>query len=257
MKKLVLSLFAMSVLMACNDSKKSSDASQADQTQETLSDNNSREATDQDADWIYLFDGESADGWRAYNGEDGQGLPEGWVIEDSTLKTLGKGGDIGGDIVYDKEEFGEFELYLEWKLSPEGNSGVFYHVLEDEKYAAPYFVAPEYQIIDQLGFPHELAPWQSIGGDYGMYDPEYNDEDLKEIGEWNSSRIRFTKEKVTYWLNEEITVEFEPWTEDWQKRKAEGKWKDFPDYGETRSGLIGLQDHGSFTWFRNIKIKKL
>jgi len=90
-----------------------------------------------------------------------------------------------------------------------------------------------------------------------MYDPTYKEEDLKQVGEWNTSRIKFTDEKVTYWLNGKKTVEFVPWTDDWEKRKAEGKWKDFPDYGTARKGLIGLQDHGSFTWFRNIKIRKL
>lgn len=255
MKKVVLSLFAVAMMVSCKNGNNNENAPQQDQVEQSLS--RSGDVSEDESQWIYLFDGSNADGWRAYNGEPGEGLPEGWVIEDETLKTLGKGGDIGGDIVYEKEEFEEFELYLEWKLSPEGNSGVFYHVVEDEKYSAPYFVAPEYQIIDQVGFPTKLEPWQSIGGDYGMYDPQYNEADLKEIGEWNSTRIRFTKDKVTYWLNDEVTVEFEPWTEDWERRKSEGKWKDFPDYGTAKSGLIGLQDHGTFTWFRNIKIKKL
>lgn len=251
MKKIILSVFTVTAMMACKNSSENSESESEVKAEEK------NEISSQDEDWQYLFDGKNADGWRAYNGEDGEGLPDGWIIEDETLKSLGKGGDIGGDIVYEEKEFDEFELYLEWKISPEGNSGVFYHVIEDEKYDAPYFAAPEYQIIDQLGFPQELESWQSIGGDYGMYDPEYNEEDLKEIGEWNSSRIRFTNEKVTYWLNGEKTLEFEPWSEDWQKRKEEGKWKDFPDYGKAKSGLIGLQDHGSFTWFRNIKIKEL
>ncbi|MGW1454361.1 3-keto-disaccharide hydrolase [Salegentibacter agarivorans] len=251
MKKIILSIFTVTAMMACKNSSENSESESEVKAEEK------NEISSQVEDWQYLFDGKNADGWRAYNGEEGEGLPDGWIIENETLKSLGKGGDIGGDIVYEKKEFDEFELYLEWKISPEGNSGVFYHVIEDEKYDAPYFAAPEYQIIDQLGFPHELESWQSIGGDYGMYDPEYNEEDLKEIGEWNSSRIRFTNEKVTYWLNGEKTLEFEPWSEDWQKRKEEGKWKDFPDYGKAKSGLIGLQDHGSFTWFRNIKIKEL
>ena len=223
MKKIILSIFTVTAMMACKNSSENSESESEVKAEEK------NEISSQVEDWQYLFDGKNADGWRAYNGEEGEGLPDGWIIENETLKSLGKGGDIGGDIVYGEKEFDEFELYLEWKISPEGNSGVFYHVIEDEKYDAPYFAAPEYQIIDQLGFPQELESWQSIGGDYGMYDPKYNEEDLKEIGEWNSSRIRFTNEKVTYWLNGEKTLEFEPWSEDWQKRKEEGKWKDFPD----------------------------
>ncbi len=243
-------LFTVTVFTGC---KNANENNQGETLAEEKSQNEGEEQQDQ-GEWQYLFDGTNAEGWRGYN-RDG-GLPEGWVIEDETLKSLGEGGDIGGDIVYGDEEFEEFELYLEWKISEGGNSGVFYHVLEGEEYDAPYFNAPEYQIIDQKNFPN-LEPWQSIGADYGMYDPEYDDEDLKEVGEWNTSRIKFTEDKVTYWLNGKKTAEFDPWSEDWERRKAEGKWKDFPDYGKARKGLIGLQDHGSFTWFRNIKIREL
>src|SRR5690606_14793764 len=245
MKKIFIIFLSAASITACknsNDSKQVEAEIRGEESTETSSDD--------EGDWQYLFDGKTAEGWRAYNGDNG--LPEGWVVEGETLKSLGQGGDIGGDIVYGNEEFGEFELSLEWKISEGGNSGIFYHVVEDDKYDAPYYVAPEYQIIDQKGFPSKLEPWQSIGGDYGMYDPEYSDEDLKEVGEWNTSRIRFTEEKVTYWLNGKKTLEFVPWSEDWEKRKSEGKWKDFPDYGTARKGLIGLQDHGSYTWFRNI-----
>ncbi len=251
MKKIFLLFISAALITACKNSKENPRTESKTLTG-VNSENNSEVNQD---DWQHLFDGKDADGWRGYNS--GGGLPEGWVIEGETLKSLGEGGDIGGDIVYGEEEFGEFELSLEWKISEGGNSGIFYHVVEDEKYDAPYYVAPEYQIIDQKGFPSKLEPWQSIGGDYGMYDPQYDDEDLKEVGEWNTSRIVFTEEKVTYWLNGKKTLEFVPWSEDWEKRKAEGKWKDFPDYGTARKGFIGLQDHGNYTWFRNIKIRKL
>jgi hypothetical protein len=250
MKKINIVIFAIAALTACkNSSENNSSEVSAEENSEIAQGQN------QEEEWITLFDGSNAEGWRGYNAAGG--LPEGWIIEDETLKSLGQGGDIGGDIVYGEEEFGEFELSLEWKISSGGNSGVFYHVIEDEKYDAPYYAAPEYQIIDQKNFPQKLEPWQSIGSDYGMYDPQYDEKDLKEVGEWNTSRIRFTEDKVTYWLNGKKTVEFDPWSPDWEKRKNEGKWKDFPDYGKAKSGLIGLQDHGSNTWFRNIKIKKL
>lgn len=251
MKRILISLLTLVALGACKNNNEN------ETPEENTSVTAKKETNNEEGEWQYLFDGKDAEGWRAYNAESGSELPDGWVVENGTLKSLGKGGDIGGDIVYGKEKFDEFELYLEWKLSAQGNSGVFYHVVEDAKYDAPYFVAPEYQIIDQKNFPDKLEPWQSIGADYGMYSPDYKEEDLKEIGEWNSSRIRFTKDKVTYWLNGKKTVEFNPGSEDWKKRKEEGKWKDFPDYGSSKTGLIGLQDHGSNIWFRNIKIKSL
>lgn len=212
------------------------------------------ESVEEVAEWIYLFDGKDASGWRGYNGD---GLPEGWIIEDGTLKSQGVGGDIGGDIVYGKQTFDNFELSLEWKISEGGNSGVFYHVQEGEQYAAPYENAPEYQLIDDLKFPQPLEDWQQLGADYAMYPADVNEKVVKNAGEWNTSRIIFTPELVEYWLNEKKVVSFVPWSDDWYKRRATDKWKDFPDYGKFKDGFIGLQDHGSFIWFKDIKIKEL
>ncbi|GHA38566.1 glycosyl hydrolase [Salinimicrobium marinum] len=248
MKKILFSLFIATAFVGCKNSE-----AEKSEVQEKESENVTATSESENEEWQSLFDGNGTEGWRMYNGEE---LSDTWIVEDGTLKSLGTGGDIGGDIVYGDEEFGEFELQLEWKIAEGGNSGIFYHVVEDEQYDAPYYTAPEYQIIDQEGFPQKLEPWQSIGADYGMYDPDY-DGALKDVGEWNTSRIVFTNDKVTYWLNGKKTVEFDPWSEDWKKRKNEGKWSEFEDYGEAREGLIGLQDHGSYTWFRNIKIRRL
>jgi len=203
--------------------------------------------------WQLLFDGTSTDGWRGFNQKD---MPDGWIAEDGCLKSLGKGGDIGGDIVYAEEEFANFELKLEWKLSPGGNSGIFYHVREGTQYLAPYENAPEYQVIDDIGFPEKLEPWQQVGADYAMYWPD-STKPVLPAGEWNESRIRFTPESVEYWLNGELTVEFVPWSSDWNQRRISGKWKDYPDYGVAKTGYIGLQDHGSVILYKNIKIKRL
>ena len=204
-------------------------------------------------EWIYLFDGKSTDGWRGFNSEV---LPDGWILEEGTLKSLGQGGDIGGDIVYAAREFENFELYMEWKVSTAGNSGIFYHVQEGEKYTAPYQNAPEYQLLDDLGYPDPLEDWQKLASDYAMYSAPA-DKPIKPAGEWNTSRIIFTGEKVSYFLNGIKVVEFVPWSEDWHERRNKGKWADVEDYGQAKSGLIGLQDHGSFIWFKNIKIKVL
>jgi hypothetical protein len=62
---------------------------------------------------------------------------------------------------------------------------------------------------------------------------------------------------VQHWLNGEKVVEYDLWTDDWKKRKAEGKWKDAPGYGMSKVGHVALQDHGSEAWFKNIEIKRL
>ncbi len=229
------------LLTSCSPGTKSEEGTEADPMAET-------------SDWIVLFDGSSTEGWRGFNMDS---LPPNWIIEDGTLKSLGTGGDIGGDIVYGAKEFTNFHLELEWKISEGGNSGIFYHVLEGDQYKAPYENAPEYQLIDNLGFPGRLEDWQMVGADYAMYPADSTKDVVKPANEWNSTRIIFTEEKVEYWLNGEKMVEFVPWSEEWMERRNSGKWDDYPDYGKARTGLIGVQDHGSFIWFRNIRIKEL
>jgi hypothetical protein len=206
------------------------------------------------AGWVLLFDGISGKGWRAFNKSD---FPAGWVVENGTLKALGTAhGDTGGDIVYAAAMFENFELSIDWKISPGGNSGIFYHTVEGPQYKAPYATAPEYQLIDDNGYPDKLEDWQKTACDYAMYTAP-PDKALKPAGEWNHARIIFTKEKVEYWLNGKMTVSFVPWSDDWTQRRNSGKWEAFPAYGKARTGYIALQDHGSPTWFKNIKIRKL
>ena len=214
-----------------------------------------------DSDWIYLFDGETTDGWRAYNGET---IPDKWAAVDGNLTfdtelKLEEEWSGGGDIIYHKEQFEYFELHLEWKLPKGGNSGVFYHV--QEGYNAPYEISPEYQILDDDGWEEinnaKLESWQKSGADYAMHEPNIDNKSLNPAGEWNSSRIIYTKEKAEHWLNGKLLLSFVPYSEDWYSKRNSGKWDDFPDYGKFKNGYIALQDHDTPIWFRNIKIKKL
>lgn len=86
---------------------------------------------------------------------------------------------------------------------------------------------------------------------------DINKKKLNPAGQWNSSKIIFTKNRVEHWLNGEIVLSFVPWSEDWYVKRNSGKWNNAPDYGKYKKGFIGFQDHGSSLWFRNIKIKKL
>jgi hypothetical protein len=206
--------------------------------------------------WVLLFDGKTTDGWHSWN----DNIVKGWLVEDGCLLGEGLGGDIGGDIVSEKE-YENFHLKWDWKLGPHGNSGISYHVVEDPKYNAGYETGPEYQMIedddfrDEEGNPYPLEEWQKTAADYAMY--VASDQKQVNLREWNSSEIVFTPEKVEYWLNGIVVVEFVPWSEDWYERRNSGKWDQYPDYGLAKTGKILLQDHGSKVWFRNIKIKEL
>jgi hypothetical protein len=203
--------------------------------------------------WVSLFDGKSLAGWHGFNKK---GPVKNWTIIDGALVCLGAAhGDTGGDIVTDKT-YTNFELSWDWKIDKGSNSGVLYHVIEDPKYDATYVTGPEYQIIDDNGWPEKLEDWQKTGCDYAMYLPN-NKKKLMPVGQWNNSKIVFNNGHVEHWLNGAKILEFTAWSLDWEKKKAEGKWKDHPDYGNAKTGLIALQDHGHKAYFKNIKIREL
>jgi 3-keto-disaccharide hydrolase len=214
---------------------------------------NNTTAKEPEAEWVSIFDGKTFAGWHGFNKT---GEIKNWMIEDSALVCLGAAADAhGGDIVSDNA-YENFELKWEWKISKGGNSGLMYHVIENEKYKAPYETGPEYQMIDDIDFPQKLEDWQKTGADYAM-NLANSKKKLKPVGEWNTSSIVFNKGHVEHWLNGEKVVEFQAWDDKWKKDKAEGKWKDYPDYGSAKKGLIALQDHGNKAYFKNIMIKVL
>ena len=202
--------------------------------------------------WELLFDGKSLDQWRLYNSE-GTGT---WGVEDGCLTADGTGSDSTGYII-SKKEYASFDLKFDWKIAPEGNSGVMYHVVESDRFNTPYLTGPEYQLIDDSGWPGELEEWQKTGADYAMYLPDTAKKILNKPGEWNSSRILFDNGHAEYWLNGEKIIEFEAWTPEWFALKNSGKWAGAPEYGLAATGHLSLQDHGSRVWFRNMKIKEL
>ena len=208
------------------------------------------------AGWQVLFDGTGMTGWHGYNKQ----ATGSWAIEDCSLKTLGTAGNYGSDkradLVTDRE-FTNFELTLDWKATKGGNSGVIYGVVEDLKYDAAWKTGPEYQLIDDVGFPEKLEPWQKAGANYAMHLPDDTKKMLKPVGEWNTTRIVVNGAHVEHWLNGRKILEFERWTPEWNALRDSGKWKEAPDYGKAKTGHIALQDHGSVFWFRNVKIRPI
>ncbi len=214
---------------------------------------NSLTNQEKDDGWQLLFDGTSLNGWHDFNNDS---LTGPWMVENGAIKAEGHGSDKNGYIVT-IEQFDNFILSWDWKISKSGNSGILYHVVENKKYEVPYATGPEYQLIDDVNFPPPLEEWQKCGVDYAMYLPDKSKLHINPAGEWNNSKIIFDNGHVEYWMNGEKTIEFEAWSPDWYNRKTTGKWKNYPDYGLSPAGVICLQDHGYPAWFQNIKIKKL
>lgn len=205
-----------------------------------------------DEGWELLFDGTfpSIDSnWKAFNA----GAVSGWKVENGILENSGLGSDHGGDIIT-KKEYTDFEFYIEWKVSPESNSGIFYHVQEGLTDAI-YESGPEYQLIDDKGWPDKLEAYQYSGSNYGMNAPQ--NAEVAPIDDWNTTRILVNGPHVEHWLNGAKVVEYELWTPEWEEHKAHSKWADAPNYGMAKTGHIGLQDHGGLMMFRNIKIREI
>jgi hypothetical protein len=201
--------------------------------------------------WELLFNGINLEGWKTFNG----GEVSGWKVIEGVLNNSGKGSDHGGDIIT-TEQYQDFELILEWNISPLSNSGIFIHVQENIVDAI-YKTGPEYQLCDDEGVDKvlERSKNQQTASSYAMF--EAQNIELMPLGEWNESRIVVNGKNIEHWLNGKKVVEFELWSEEWKKRKEGSKWKDEKYYGMAKKGHIGLQDHGGLTRFRNVKIKTL
>ena len=242
MNKLSIKFLAVSltVLFACQMSFGQQNES---------SHNNTLTDQEKSDNWILLFDGKTTNGWRNFK----QNSISGWEVQQGNLVGLGKGGDLGGDIIT-KQQFEDFELYFEWAIDKAGNSGVLYRVLESN-YPTVYATGPEFQVLDDIGFPDKLEEVQKAAANYAMHIAE--DKTLKPVGEFNTSRIIVKDGEVQHWLNDKKVVNYKLWTDDWKKRVQESKWKDYPAYGTALKGHISLQDHGSIVKYRNIKIRDL
>ena len=202
--------------------------------------------------WSLLFDGKTMTGWRPFKNQE----TDSWEVVDGTLHCKPfKDGSTNkrGDILTEKQ-YENFEFQFDWKISPQGNSGVMYRVTEE--FDQPFASGPEYQVIDDKGYPGDLQKWQLTGAVYDMYFPDAGIK-VNPVGDWNTARIIVHGKHVEHWLNGGKVAEYELQSDDWNQRREKSKWKDFPGYGVAAKGHIDLQDHGNEVWFKNIKIKPL
>jgi Domain of Unknown Function (DUF1080) len=201
--------------------------------------------------WKILFDGRTLDGWRTFKNASNVS----WNAVDGMLHSIpfdSRSRPERADL-FSIDEFESFELSLDWKISPQSNTGIMFHVTEE--FNEPYFSGPEYQIVDDIGYPGDLKAFNKTGGCYGMYVPI--NKKLHPVGEWNSSRLLVKGNHVEHWLNGTKVVDYDLNSPDWKKRKSASKWNDAKGYGVASRGHIDLQDHGDEVWFKNILIRSL
>jgi hypothetical protein len=198
------------------------------------------------APWRALLDGSSLSAWRGYKTDT---VPSGWRLDKGTLAKDKPVADI-----VTKDEFGDFEFELEWKIGEAGNSGILYRGTEE--YDHIYWSAPEYQLLDDIKGADNKTRLTCAGAAYALYPSPAGH--LKPVGEWNQTRIVAKGPHVEHWLNGVKLVEYELGSPDWEAKVKASKFKDWPNYGRAKRGHIALQgDHEGSLAFRNIRIREI
>lgn len=201
--------------------------------------------------WQLLFDGESMKHFRGFRKSE---VPSGWQVEDGAITLAGKG---AGDIIT-KEQYDDFELSIDWKISEGGNSGIFYHVSEDSSYNNTYNSGPEMQVLDDEKHPDAKKGVNGNRKAGSLYDLlPLSEPAVNPAGEWNTARLVVNNGKVEHWLNGKKVVEYELGTPEWDSMIQKSKFAPMKGFGAEGKGHIGLQDHGDKVWFKNIKIRPL
>ena len=219
---------------------------------------NTLSARERAAGWKLLWDGKTSVGWR---GAKLTTFPtQGWEMnggELSVLQTEGREAAAGGDIVT-VDEYENFELTLEYRLTPGANSGVKYFVNTELNAGAGSAIGNEFQVLDDALHPDAKLGVNGNRTNAGLYDliPPRNVR-FNGIGEWNRARIIVRGNHVEHWLNGFKTVEYERGTQQWRALVDHSKYVIWPNFGDAKQGHILLQDHGNAVSFRSIKIHVL
>ena len=190
-----------------------------------------------------IFDGKSLDNWSLENGKP---VPSGWEVIDGTIHRKQGKKRIGN--VVTREQYGDFDLSFEWKIAKGGNSGVKYRVRKYGRKMLGY----EYQIFDD-GTTDKVPGKRDTGSIYALFEP-HPERKINPAGQFNASRIVVRGDHIDHWLNGQLVASATIGSPVWEKRIAESKFNDVPDFGRNRTGRIMLTDHGAEVWYRNLKI---
>lgn len=251
---IIIKIVCLGLFLACQSSTENAEDVETDiNAMPKIQDrNNSLTEGEINDGWQLLFDGNSPEGWRQYKGED---FPDDWEVADGTLHC--KGGPGGHDLIYE-QEFSNFHLKIDWKISEGGNSGLFY--LGQETDGPIYGTAPEMQILD-----NERHPDAKMGKDGNrkagsLYDLiPASPQNANPAEEWNHFEVKIVDREVWHFMNGEEVVHYQIDTKEWQELVADSKFPGInPDWVKVpEEGYIGLQNHDDEVWFKNIKLKVL
>lgn len=212
-------------------------------------------AAAQPGPWKSLFDGKTMDAWKIFKSEAvpkqcEPGVTQNcWLVKDGELWKDGRANDM-----VTKEQFGDFELELEWKIGKAGNSGIFYRGTEEHN--AIYWSAPEYQLLDNIDAADNKTDHHLAGSVYDLY--AVPKDAAKPAGEWNQTRIVAKGNHVEHWLNGKKVAQYDVGSPDWTAAYSASKFTKYPNFGKAPKGHIGVQgDHPGTLSLRNIRIREL
>jgi len=209
------------------------------------SDDNTISGAERTAGWRLLFDGSSLSGWRSLAGtEPGTG----WKVLDGAIVRTAKSGDL-----LTVDEFGDFELSIDWKVEDATNSGILYRVALGEDQT--YFTGPEYQILDNIKGGDRFDPKHLAGALYDLVAPPRDF--TRPVGSWNHTRIVVRGWHIEHWLNGEKIVDVDLASPEGISLKMHSKFNAMPHFAAYARGHIALQDHDGMVAFRNIMIRDL
>lgn len=207
-----------------------------------------------EAGWVNLFAGDSLELWepgptKAKNPS--KELGDRWSLKDGVLHLdrdakSGRGGQI-----WTQKNYYDFELKFEFNIAYDGNSGVKYRAADVDGSA----IGCEYQIIDDDNYRDNKNPTHRTACLYELVAVP-KDRKWNPAGDWNSGRIRVSKNRFEHWLNDEKVVSIEFGSEDWKQRFAKSKYKIHPDFSKN-AGPIVLTDHQDSVSYRNVYIREL
>lgn len=187
-----------------------------------------------------LFDGKSLDGWLSLNGVS---PPNGWRVVDGTM--TGK----PFSAVMTREEFGDLELTLEWRVNPQGNGGVFYRVAEDGMVDHPLH-AVEFNLMDEnISAP----PFKQCGAAFDVKPP--SEKAAHPAGEWNTARLFVEGTRVEQWINDKLVCRYDmtdPSVKEGMERAGIGG-----GFAAVKKGRIALQDWTGEVFYRNVRVREL
>lgn len=208
------------------------------------------------SDWIDLLNSSPVDIWQSV--ASGEFPDEGWEMTENVLTVKAKTDSTpGGKDIITKNQYSNFELELEVKLTQGANSGIKYFVTNDFPGFEGSYLGLEYQLIDDDMHPDAILGNNGNRTMASLYDliPPLKNKTVYPPGEWNKVKIVVDGDYVQHWLNGLKVLEFNRKSDSYRQLVNLSKYDKFVNFGEAPEGHILLQGHNDEVSFRQIKIR--